>query len=162
MAPYWNNLFPMPSLCFTRRTQNTIINSLLSMIKFRTFSSRKRLISWTVFSHLRLESPIWKCMTPSGPCFILLLEIQSNYNRAKKGTLGTVEPVKATDLAKLELNGKEYEGIQMSPPELFEYWEPVVFLSKHEIFVLSSSGSNLIAASLRWFMPSLGPQPLEC
>ena len=40
------------------------------------------------------------------------------------------------DITKLELDGEEYEGIQMSSPEIFEYWEPVILLGKREIFVL--------------------------
>ena len=96
-------------------------------------------------------------MNPLGPYFILLLEIYSDYLRAKKGPLGEVQQLTAPDISKLVLDGKEYEGIQMSPADTFEYWEPVVLSSAAQLFVLSLSGSNLIVASSRWFNSSLGP-----
>lgn len=53
----------------------TIRISRLSILKSRISLLKKRLSSWMGFSNLRLESRIWKCMIPLGPCFILLLDL---------------------------------------------------------------------------------------
>jgi hypothetical protein len=97
----------------------------------------------------------------------LLLEIYSDYRRAKKENLGTMHQLTAADISKLvlegkEYEGKEYEGIEMSAADIFEYWEPVVLLSAGQLFVLSLSDSNLIVASSRQFNSSLGPPLHEC
>jgi hypothetical protein len=88
-----------------------------------------------------------------GPCFIFLLEIYSDYLRAKKGPLGEVHQLTTADISKLVLDGKEYEGIQMSAADTFRYWEPVLLSSASQLFVLSLSGSNLIVASSRFGPP---------
>ena len=62
-----------------------------------------------------------------------------------------MQQLTAPDISKLVLEGKEYEGIEMSEADIFEYWEPVVLLSAGQLFVLSLSGSNLIVASSRRF-----------
>jgi len=76
-----------------------------------------------------------------------LLEIYSDYRRTKKGPLAEMHQLTAADISKFVWEGKEYEGIQMSTAEIFEYWEPVVLLSSAQLFVLSFSISNLIVAS---------------
>jgi hypothetical protein len=106
-------------------------------------------------------------MNPLGLCFILLLEIYSDYRRTKKEGLNKIQQLTVADISKLvlegkEYEGKEYEGIEMSAADIFEYWEPVVLLSPGQLFVLSLSCSNLIVASSRRFNSSLGPPLHEC
>lgn len=52
----------------------------------------------------------------------------SDYFRAKKAVLGTVEPLKLEDITKLEVDGEEYDGIPMKREDVFAFWKPVVIL----------------------------------